>query len=391
MSGQRLLFLTDDGYTREPDGKIYPNAGDIGYFISEFGDRFDQIDMVVPLTDGPLTDREPYRWADNLSFHHLTPYRNSLQFLRRLPTALLRDLPVVWKAVRRADVVWLRLPALNGPLLYALARLQHKPIGVWVVGDPVAVVESESERGRLFKLRLAGAKAYWKFLQHISRRNPTLAYGREIVAKLGPDPEGRITNFFTSLVRTSDLVVEAKHKPAGAPLRVLYLGRLSPEKGIGDLVEALRLLDDGTIDLQVAGEGPSREALERQADDCGQSITFHGHIPVGPAQTDLLDSCDVLVLPSYSEGVPKTILVAMSRALPVIATRVGGIPDIVTDGETGLLVDPMAPAQLANELKSLMVDDTLFSQLSKGGLAFVADNTVSAQVERAMKALGSAS
>jgi glycosyltransferase involved in cell wall biosynthesis len=82
---------------------------------------------------------------------------------------------------------------------------------------------------------------------------------------------------------------------------------------------------------------------------------------------------DVLVLPSYTEGLPRVVLEAQATGTPVIATRVGGVPEVIRDSETGLLVDPRRPSQLAKALDRLVTDETERTRLGDNGRAAIKD------------------
>jgi glycosyltransferase involved in cell wall biosynthesis len=118
-------------------------------------------------------------------------------------------------------------------------------------------------------------------------------------------------------------------------------------KGIDVLLDAARLAR-APLRLEIYGTGSQRGQLERQA--AGLDARFHGfvHDMRGP-----LAGLDVLVQPSRADNLPLSILEAMAAGLPVIGTRVGGIPELVLDGETGLLVEPESPEALARALDSL--------------------------------------
>jgi glycosyltransferase involved in cell wall biosynthesis len=126
------------------------------------------------------------------------------------------------------------------------------------------------------------------------------------------------------------------------------IGRLSAEKGHVDLVEALALVARQGRDFSavLVGDGPERPRLEAL-------IARHGlhervHLPgYLPHPDRLLEEMDLMVLPSHTEGLPNAVLEALLMEVPVLATRVGGTPEVVTDGETGFLVAPQAPAELA--------------------------------------------
>lgn len=145
--------------------------------------------------------------------------------------------------------------------------------------------------------------------------------------------------------------------PADAPL-ILSVGRLSETKGHLDLVRALAHLDG--VWAVVAGEdvesgGAFTRALLGEAARLGVAgrLVLAGRRDDVPA---LLASADLLVLPSWVEGLPLVVLEAMAAARPVVATSVGGVPELVADGETGLLVPPRDPEALARAVEAALAD-----------------------------------
>ncbi len=143
------------------------------------------------------------------------------------------------------------------------------------------------------------------------------------------------------------------------PLRVLFVGRLVPEKGPADLVAAL----DGAanLELRLAGDGPLRHELPA------------GSLLGGVAQDQLPDLyawADVFALPSYAEGLPVVLMEALATGLPVVTTPVAGIPELVVDGETGLLIEPGDRAALSAAIERLR-DPALRERLGAAGRAAV--------------------
>ncbi|MGF1493520.1 MAG: glycosyltransferase family 4 protein [Microcoleaceae cyanobacterium] len=142
-----------------------------------------------------------------------------------------------------------------------------------------------------------------------------------------------------------------------AELRFVFLGKVNQRKGVYDLVNALGLMapeERKQVRVTLAGVGEveqvRRLAESLQVDD---RIDFPGWIT--PEQRDcLLAEADAFLLPSYNEGLPMAILEAMSWGLPVIATPVGGIPEVISHRETGLLVEPGNVEQLATAICSLV-------------------------------------
>jgi len=125
------------------------------------------------------------------------------------------------------------------------------------------------------------------------------------------------------------------------PLRLLYVGRIAREKGLYETLQGVRLAHELGIDarLLVAGEGPEAPRLRRYAQALGIAprVTFAGPV-FGNDKVKLFAGADVVMLPSYSEGLPYALLEAMAAGIPVIATPVGAIPDVMAHGTHGYLV-----------------------------------------------------
>lgn len=139
----------------------------------------------------------------------------------------------------------------------------------------------------------------------------------------------------------------------GGPCRLLCVSRLSPEKGVHLLLEALGRLDEDSWVLEVVGDGPMRGTLERLSDSMGLSgrIEFAGWVQ---DVTPYYAGADILVVPSLREGAGLVVAEGMSGGLAVVATTAGGIPEMITHGRTGWLVEPGDAEQLARALQALM-------------------------------------
>lgn len=127
---------------------------------------------------------------------------------------------------------------------------------------------------------------------------------------------------------------------------VVYAGRLARLKGLDLLLQAWPEVAAGAH-LCIVGDGEERDALQAQAAGL-RGVRFHGPVAdVAP----LLRAADACVLPSRAEGLPLALLEGMSSGLAVVATAVGGIPEVIEDGRSGLLIQPEAPAALAEALR----------------------------------------
>jgi glycosyltransferase involved in cell wall biosynthesis len=200
-------------------------------------------------------------------------------------------------------------------------------------------------------LRLARAT-----LRYTPRAKPVtvVPYGVDL-ARFHPERNG---------VRQSDVVVGA-------------VARLSKEKGLDVLLRAAgRLIADGRpLRVVLAGDGPERARLVRLAGALGiaERVDFRGQVPHEDVPR-LLADVDIFALPSLAEGFGVAAVEAQAMELPVVASDVHGIPDVVVDGVTGLLTPPGDVAGLAEAIDRLAGDAGLRSRMGRAGRAFVEEN-----------------
>lgn len=158
---------------------------------------------------------------------------------------------------------------------------------------------------------------------------------------------------------------------------ILFVGRVEKEKGVFELLEAFVNLNKRypSLHLVVVGDGSASEYLERRSRRCnlGNSLHLagvqgHGRIP------DFMNAADIFVLPSYEEGLPSVILEAMACQKPVLATMAGGIPEIVKDGENGILVKSKDTDSLAKAAASLLENKDLLIRMGISGRKAIEEN-----------------
>ncbi len=198
----------------------------------------------------------------------------------------------------------------------------------------------------------------------IVRADAFIANSTELHKELigGGFPPGRIVqiangvdldHFFPDPTARSPEARRRLGLPTG--LLLAFAGRLDPQKGLHTLVEALRLLAAGCQEarLLIMGDGPQRAELEQAVRGAGVSdrVLFRGLIAdVAP----YLRACDIFVFPSVGEGMPNALLEAMASGLPCVASAIGGCMDVITDGQTGLLIPPGDAAALQSALEQLV-------------------------------------
>jgi glycosyltransferase involved in cell wall biosynthesis len=155
---------------------------------------------------------------------------------------------------------------------------------------------------------------------------------------------------------------------AHARRRIIYVGRLSLEKRVDHLLTAFKLIDDPSLELLIAGDGPQSTLFRSMAKHLGlNNVTFAGSVP-DAVLPSLYNSSLLFATASDSENSPVSILEAMACGKPIVATEAGGTPEVVADGFSGLLAKPNSPEDLASKIRVLLDSDDLLSELSSNSL-----------------------
>lgn len=185
-------------------------------------------------------------------------------------------------------------------------------------------------------------------------------YWREFVASI----DGRIKTVI--LHNATAPIALAPGSAEGEGVHIAFLGALGPRKGTPELVRAASALKDvAGWKMTIAGNGEVDETREEVRNlGLASRIAIPGWL--GPEDSAaLLAACDIVVLPSYNENLPMSVIEGMGAGKAVVTTPVGAVPDIMTDGENGLLVQPGDVDGLATALRRLVEDDELRSTLGR--------------------------
>lgn len=160
------------------------------------------------------------------------------------------------------------------------------------------------------------------------------------------------------------------------PGRILSVGRLVPKKGFAELIAALHLLSrqDQGFDAEIFGGGPLHDELlqQAQADGLAERIRFHGartqdSIIRAYRRAAIFVLAPVITDRGDRDGIPNVLVEAMASGVPVVSTRISGIPELITDGADGLLVEPHDPAALALAMARVLTDPDFAGRLSRAG------------------------
>jgi glycosyltransferase involved in cell wall biosynthesis len=223
----------------------------------------------------------------------------------------------------------------------------------------------------------------------ISSGTPTFVAGEELVERYAA-PGARVYALFPGVDRSFPFADGPLTPRAGDQTTLVSVARLSGEKGVDDLIRAVGVLRRRGISARaiIAGSGPEQATLESLVTELGVEdlVQLRGFVPHGPRLIDVLDEGDVFVLPSHSEGQPHALLEAMSRALPAIGSRVGGIPALLGDG-AGILVEARHPEQIADAVEQLRDNPAEAERMSARALEIARAHAPEAVLEAIWKHL----
>jgi glycosyltransferase involved in cell wall biosynthesis len=347
-------------------------------FLSERGH---DVHVVTTAAAEPARRPYPVRWAP-----------------RRSPLRHVRAANLVREAAHGADVVYatsmIRRAAIG-------ARLARRPLVVKLVSDEVFERATRSGRyaGTLDEFQRESGGVRTRFLR--TSRNTALRGARHVFC-----PSGYLRDvalrWGLDAARISILPNPAPEIPPMPPREQLreelelhgnvlvFAGRLGRQKALGGALQALAGTPDVT--LVVAGDGPERAALERRVSELGLAgrVRFLGSVP-RETVLRLFGAADASLLPSAWENFPHTVVESLAVGRPVIATAVGGVPEVVRDGENGLLVPSGDPVALADAIGRFFGDDALRTKLSEAAAGSVEGlseeavfTTIEAELRRAV-------
>ncbi|HJQ26224.1 MAG TPA: glycosyltransferase family 4 protein [Blastocatellia bacterium] len=371
----RLLILTSSF----PCGPDDETCGYVRQFARHLATEFNVTVLAPPDGHAQLIRSEPYALVRSspLLPERLNPFRSvaDLNCLREASvlTKLAAGVAMIGFFVRaarlawHADVIcshWLLPSGLIGALLSKL------------LGKPHVAIEHSGALHLLMGLR--GGRWLTRFIVACSHR--VVVVSRDLRRKLiALCPEAGDKCDVMPMGVDSDVAqavsLRTGFAQANSLRHILFIGRLTRIKGVDVLIEALR--DESGVRLIIAGDGPERDALERLAAERSSNVEFLGH--VNAARRDaLLAASDVVVIPSRvlgdrSEGTPVVCLEAMAAGRAVIASRTGGLAEIIRDTHNGLLFEPEDAAMLAGKLRRLLNDAALRARLGQNATPTAAE------------------
>jgi glycosyltransferase involved in cell wall biosynthesis len=377
-------------FWRAADGSLCEVEGSFARYVDSLAPHFDRIVLCVPVLRESRGEGTPIR-SGNVTLAPLPHFDGPVQFYPRLPLMLVR----LAQFARRIDLLHCRVPTPAAVFAFGFARFFNRPAFLLIVGDLEALRAAMPYQG--LKKRLW--RWYTAFEEHnvqwMADRALTFANGPSLAEKHSRPGRPAIETR-TTTIGLADLA-SRDDTCAGSRIRILTVSRIDPRKGLAVLPEVAHRLVAAGVDPAVDIVGPpvgapgdaERRAIEAKASSLGVSdrVRFLGAVPL-QRLLPLYREYDLFVLPTLpGEGIPRVLLEAMAAGLPVVTTRVAGIPGLITHEGNGLLVDrPSAPA-IAGALQRVIADAPLRRHLIASGYATARAHTLEAQAAQMMEEL----
>jgi len=273
------------------------------------------------------------------------------------------------------------------PLLPAICNsLKTVPTALLIVGSYIEGVKKSTNHSLRSKLIRLWSIWNTRGQMKAARENMVLVNSRKLYEELKPVAK-EIKEIRTTALTEADFFATSDRCIA-APYRVLYTGRVEKEKGLIELMNAIKILEHQGINimLDIVGWAKDREFFNELLGlkyELGlkDTILFHGYKPIGPQLFEFYKNADIFVSPSLSdfEGFPRTIWEAMANSVPVIATTVGSIPYYLQDSIHALLIPPGDSHAIAAAVKSIIGNSVLRQKLISHGYKTAKPNTLEKQ------------
>jgi L-malate glycosyltransferase len=362
----KVIISLEHRFDRTPDGRVWTQTNFAYSFWLRYLKVFDRVCVVARVRDMPSV---PTDWVradgDLVSFAAVPCYIGPVQYF--LKASQVKR--VMRTAVGDNDAVILRIPSRLATDIQPLLKRHNRPFAVEVVADPFDVFAPGSIDT---PLRPFFRWWYTRNLQQDCAKATAAAYvTRLALQKRYPCPH--FSRGISDVVLPDESIVAAP-RPVRQGLKsvtLVFVGSMSQLYKAPDvLIKAVAVCAKQGLDLNLLmlGDGKYRAELEQLAksQDISDRVKFLGQLAAGDAVQAQLDRADLFVLPSLTEGLPRAIIEAMARALPCIASQVGGIPELLSSED---LFAPGDVDALADKIKEVIADPERMAQMSARNLA----------------------
>ena len=290
-------------------------------------------------------------------------------YILKFPIYLWIIFNICFKHRKIWDGIWITDFTPITHVIILFARLLNIPVFLYIRGDQTKEIVAQKYTGIKALLSSCYLKYMELFTPKVLSYVNTIFAGQALEKKFAQFTKSSFSLTVSALNRRDIDGIKISFRPLTREyIRILYVGNLVPIKGLETLIMSLSDLRDLGVKFHatIVGTGPLQQSLENLSKQKGimENVSFKGHVPFGNELFSIYKSSDIYVLPSFSEGSPKTVSEAMAFGLPVVASNVGGIPYIVHDKIDGVLFPPGDVESLTKAIAYLQSNPEVLRQMS---------------------------
>lgn len=356
------IFAYNDFILKRNEEGIFADDSHILFIKSTCENYFDEFMLASRVS--PQSGSGYYFFSDHENQILELPYYSSVSDFLKNPNIFWKAYRLLKSLIKEFDVFWITWPHPVSFLILLMIG-KDKPVILFVRQNLEALIE----------VRYSGIKRWagilftrlvYNFASIFRSHAILVTVGEEMYKVLSPDFTA--SRYISDSIVPKEYALPSREKRTPGVLKLLFVGRLEPEKGLPELIQAFKLIDEKLESrLTIVGEGVSKNDAESLVKELGlgDKVDFKGYVPFGKELFEAYASHDLLMISSYSEGLPKIINESRAFAIPIVSTKVGGIANELKDGQTCLFVKPRNPAQLAAAALKLAEDMELYASISK--------------------------
>lgn len=367
----RVVVALENRFVKTKNGDIYSTTVCDYSFWRRYLQVFDEVVVFARVAEIPETGLDkPVANGPNVSFISLPTFIGPWQYLKCYPRLNI----LARQALPKADTYILRIGGAVPSLLWHHLEKNHLSYGVEVVGDPweslaVGTVKSFLRPAARFfltsrqKKQCRGAVAAAYVSEHYLQKRY---------------PPGCWSTHYSSIDLPEDSIIDRQRLAERLAslrnavnvqrlLRICHVGSMSALYKAQDvLIEAIAICHKKgfNVELTLLGDGKYQQVFIEKAKQLGilKRVNFAGRVPPGQPVIEQLDLADIFILPSLTEGLPRSLIEAMARGLPCIGTRVGGIRELLSDED---LVVPGDAKELAQKIVAVIRDQKMLEKMAR--------------------------
>lgn len=370
----KTLVVTDAHLYKTPDGKVWTKTIYGNDFWGRYLNIFDSIDIAARMCKATYKDVDGFLRVDGegIDFRPMPMARGGKEYIKHMPEIFNCAKQVV-KDERCAII---RLPSIIGTFIFPQIQKAHIPYGIEVVANPNETFSNPVIRAVLTK-QLKGAALSANGVAYVTEFALQAQYPS--YAQINGTDNNHFEEHYSSITLEPESIGQPRIYQGKHKYKLVHTSNniSHDEKGHSVVIKVIKILRDKGYDVEVnfIGDGPMRPHFERMAQELGidKYVHFIGWLASSSEVRKVLNENDIFIFPSISEGLPRSVIEAMSVGLPCVASRVGGIPELVSDQ---FLFDPKDVEGFACGVEKLITHSFLMETESKRSILKASEYTV---------------